>query len=191
MFAKATTGSSKNITPNWLIAAVNGAPSMPSRWTSATTKRTFAAPRSRARCAAKPTSGTEISAPTTDPVAPTPSRRPARRLRTRRSHHRSRRRQPARQQRVRRRPGAHLGHSAGQLLTPRPHRGPVLVVPTSPFSLVVAAVRHHPPPVLTGRPRSRSRAQSTHHAVRALLGETVTAPALLPDATGRGSWCTR
>src|ERR1019366_5781208 len=40
-----------------------------------------------------------------------------------------------------------LGHGAGQLLTPRPHRGPVLVVPTSPFSLVVAALRHRAPPV--------------------------------------------
>src|SRR5579875_1213843 len=66
-FAKAVCGSSKNITPNWLSAASNGPPARASRWTSATAKVTFAAPASRARCAAMVVSGAEMSAATTRP----------------------------------------------------------------------------------------------------------------------------
>src|SRR5438105_8950493 len=67
MFANAATGSAKNMTPNWLITASNGAPGMSSTCASPTTKRTFGTPASAARLVARFASGAERSNPTTPP----------------------------------------------------------------------------------------------------------------------------
>src|SRR6185437_1537924 len=71
ILAKAVFGSSKNITPNWLIAASNGAPSTRSCCTSLTWNDKFLAPDAAARLRASSTSGAEMSAPTALPAPPT------------------------------------------------------------------------------------------------------------------------